>query len=167
MYAAKFFLWSANIQRRPSSYVMDTIVAHWHLQGLQTYPSRTTYVWDILLLVPWGAADRAGGVELGEKQSLICHSLDVGGGGGGVAIGREITPTKLRNQEDIKFIWKLKAFTAHNVVSEKLLHFIHSCSLGQWCKMVSRVESCWFCTISYSNTLSSLQLVIFACEHLY
>ena len=47
-------------------------------------------------LVPGGAADRAGGVELGEEQSLVCHPLDVRGGGGRVAIGREITPTKLR-----------------------------------------------------------------------
>ena len=47
-------------------------------------------------LVPGGAADRAGGVELGKEQSLVCHPLDVRGGGGGVAIGREITPTKLR-----------------------------------------------------------------------
>ena len=35
----------------------------------------------------------AGGVELGEEKSLICHSLDVEGVKGRVTIGSEITPS--------------------------------------------------------------------------
>ena len=49
--------------------------------------------------VPRGTADRTGGIELGEEQSLICHPLNVGGGRGGMAIGSEVTPTELKSEK--------------------------------------------------------------------
>ena len=44
---------------------------------------------------PGGTADWTVGVEVGEDQAIVCHPLDVGSEGGGVAVGREVPKTHL------------------------------------------------------------------------
>ena len=47
-------------------------------------------------VVPGGAAYRTGGVELGEHESFGCHLVQVGGGGGRVAIAGQVSIPKLQ-----------------------------------------------------------------------
>ena len=47
-------------------------------------------------VVPGGAAYRTGSVELGKHESFGCHLVQVGGGGGRVAIAGQVSIPKLQ-----------------------------------------------------------------------
>ena len=51
--------------------------------------------WRDCRLSPGGTTDWTVGVEVGEDQSIVCHPLDVGSEGGGMAVGREVPKTHL------------------------------------------------------------------------
>ena len=151
---ATFLMWSAIIQTLPSIYMY---VHRNYCAAVAPYISwqDVQCSWNTSLsLVPGGAADRAGGVELGEEQSLICHPLNVWGRGGRVAIGREITPTKLRNRK-IKFIMQ-------NVVRKKkfvdsvitVLYSHSSCMVCRVDSLLTMLSCLWEASMYTSCTHS-------------